>query len=231
MEPFMGKVKTRRAYDSTGRQASAARNRDAILDAAERLFLEGGFAGTTVAMIATAAGVSVETVYKAFGGKSGIVLSIYERGLGGSGTTAAYDRSDEMRIHETDPFSLMRTWGELTAEVAARVNPILLLVRSGASTDPNMAALLEQSRADRLERMRHNARFLVTRGFLREDVSFEEAVDVMWLHSSPDLYDLLVLQRGWSPERFGRYVGSSMAAALVRKSPPNGGAMTADSGA
>ncbi|MCU1585613.1 MAG: putative transcriptional regulator, TetR family protein [Microbacteriaceae bacterium] len=217
MESFMDTVKGRRPYNSGSRQASALRNRDAILDAAERRFLEWGFAGATVAAIATEAGVSVETIYKAFGGKPGIVRAIYERGLGGSGTTAAYARSDAMRLHETDPISLMSKWGELTAEVAARVNPILLLVRSGASTDANMAALLEQSNADRLERMRHNARFLDARGFLRAEVSFEEAVDVMWLHSSPDLYDLLVLQRGWSSERFGRYVGDSMAAALVRR--------------
>jgi AcrR family transcriptional regulator len=215
MEPLVDTVKGRRPYNSGSRQASALRNRDAILDVAERRFLEWGFAGTTVAAIATEAGVSVETVYKAFGGKPGIVREIYERGLRGSGTTAAYARSEAMRVEETDPIALMRKWGELTAEVAARVNPILLLVRSGASTDANMAALLERSNADRLERMRHNARFLVARGFLREDVTFEEAVDVMWLHSSPDVYDLLVLQRGWSSERFGRYIGSSMAAALV----------------
>ena len=211
----MNAVKSPRAYDSTSRQASARRNQDAILDAAERRFLEDGYAGTTIATLAAEAGVSAETVYKVFGGKPGIVGALYERGLGGSGTIAAYDRSDTMRVHETDPKSLLRKWGELTAEVAARVNPVLLLVRSAAATDPNMAALLERSHADRLERMRHNAHFLVDRGYLRADVSFDEAVDVMWLHSSPELYDLLVLRRGWNSERFGRYVARSMAAALL----------------
>ena len=211
----MNAVKSPRTYNSASRQAAAHRNYVAILDTSEHRFLERGYAGTTIAALAAESGVSVETVYKVFGGKPGIVRALYERGLGGSGTTAAYDRSDTMREHESDPAAVMRKWGELTAEVAARVNPILLLVRSAAATDPNMAALLEQSHTDRLERMRHNASFLVERGYLSKDVSFDEAVDVMWLHSSPELYDLLVLRRGWDSERFGRYVGRSMAAALL----------------
>lgn len=215
MEPFVDAVKIPRTYNSSSRQASARRNRDVILDTAERRFLEGGYAGTTIAALAAESGVSAETVYKVFGGKPGIVRALYERGLGGSGTTAAYDRSDAMRVLETDPYSLMRKWGELTAEVAARVNPVLLLVQSAAAMDSNMAALLEQSQTDRLARMQHNARFLVDRGYLKDDLSFDEAVDVMWLHSSPEFYDLLVLRRGWSSERFGRYVGTSMAAALL----------------
>lgn len=209
-------VKSRRSYDSSGRQAQAKRNRDAILDVAEARFLESGYSPTTIAEIAAGAGVSVETIYKGFGGKPGLVQAIYERGLGGSGRTAAYERSDAVRLLETDPASLMRKWGALTAEVAAAVTPILLLVHAAAATDENMATLLDVSNEQRLERMRHNARFLVSRGFLREDVSFEKAVDVMWLNSSPELYDLLVIQRGWSLAEFGRYVAESMTAALVR---------------
>lgn len=117
--------------------------------------------------------------------------------------------------------TLMLMWGRLTAEVAATLTPILLLVRSAAASDANMAELQEQSSAERLERMQHNARFLQERGYLREDVCFDEAVDVMWLHSSPELYELLVLQRGWSTERFARYVAESMAGALVHRAPPS----------
>ncbi|MCU1446867.1 TetR/AcrR family transcriptional regulator [Cryobacterium sp.] len=211
----MDTVKSPRSYNSASRQAAARRNYDAILDAAGYRFIEAGYAGTTIAALADEAGVSAETIYKVFGGKPGIVRALYERGLAGRGPTAAHDRSDAMREQESDPHVLMRKWGELTAEVAGQVNPLLLLVRSAAATDRNMAALLEQSHDDRLQRMRHNARFLVERGYLREDVSFEEAVDVMWLHSSPELYDLLVQRRGWDAERFGRYVGRSMAAALL----------------
>jgi AcrR family transcriptional regulator len=215
MERFMDTVKGPRKYNSSSRLAAARRNRDAIVDVAEEKFLEQGYPATTIAEIAAGAGVSAETIYKSFGGKPGLVHGIYKRRLAGTGRVAAYDRSDELRLHESDPESLMQKWGALTAEVASALTPILLLVRAAAATDENMAALQAESNEERLERMRHNARFLESRGFLRADVSFQEAVDVMWLHSSPELYDLLVLQRGWTAERFGRYVADSMASALV----------------
>src|SRR6266487_3112990 len=156
----MTQVKGKRRYDSTGRQAQAQRSRQAILDAAERQFLDTGYAATTIAAIAREAGVSVETIYKAFGGKSGLVRAIYERGLTGRGAVPAFQRSDEMREHETDPRTIMRKWGVLTAEVSSVVTPIRLLMRSAAVTDPDMAGLVEHSDSDRLQRMQHHARFM-----------------------------------------------------------------------
>ena len=216
----MQQVNGRRRYNSAARRAAASRNRDSILDTAEKKFLSQGYSGTTVVEIAADAGVSAETLYKTFGGKPGVVHAIYTRRLAGTGPVAAYERSDELRLHETDPVSLMQKWGALTAEVASALTPILLLVRSAAATDENMAELQAESNQQRLERMRHNALFLHTRGFLRENVTVDEAVDIMWLSSSPELYDLLVLQRGWSLERFGNFVASSMAAALLAPAAP-----------
>ena len=219
MERKLGSVKRTRRYDASGRRVQARRNRETVLDAARRQFLDGGYAGTTVAAIAREAGVSVETVYKAFGGKSGLVRAIYERGLIGRGPTPAYQRSDEMRARETDPRTIMREWGVLTTEVAAEVTPIRLLMRSAAATDPEMAALLDESDGERLERMRHHARFLDQRGYLRDGVTVSEATDVLWTCSSVELYELLVLKRGWPDQRFAQFVADFMIAALLPTSP------------
>jgi AcrR family transcriptional regulator len=214
----MNAVKAKRRYNSAGRKEQARRSREAILDAAQRLFLEAGYAVTTIAAIAEEAGVSVETVYKAFGGKPGLVRAIYEGGLLGRGTISAYRRSDEMREQESDPRVIMRKWGELTAEVASTITPILLLIRAAAAADPDMAQLLNDTRDQRLERMRHNARGVADRGFLREDVTLDEATDVMWTCSSPELYELLVLQRGWSLTQFAPFVADMMIGTLLPKS-------------
>lgn len=214
----MDDVKSKRRYDSSGRQAQARRSREAILDAAERKFMEGGYAAATIAAIAAEARVSVETVYKAFGGKPGLVRAIYERGLKGRGSIPAYQRSDEMRARETDPKTIMYKWGALTAEVASEVTPIRLLVRAAAVTDPDMAVLLEEMNDERLERMRHHARFLAERGYLREGVTVGHATDVLWTCSSAELYELFVLQRRWSLPRFGRFVAELMIGALLPSS-------------
>ncbi|WP_081747644.1 TetR/AcrR family transcriptional regulator [Arthrobacter sp. Br18] len=211
----MESVKRRRTYDASGRRARAERTRGAVLDAALRSFLATGYAATTVSDIAQQAGVSVETVYKTFGSKAGLVHAIYEQGLAGPGPVSAPVRSDEMRLHVKDPQELMYHWGTLTAEVAGTLTPVLMLIRAAAGSDPAMSALLAETSTRRLVRMEHNARFLLERGFLRPDTTFGTAVDVMWTCSSPELYDLLVLQRGWSGQQFARFVAETLRAALL----------------
>lgn len=205
----------RRRYDSRGRQAQARRNQEAVLDAAQRQFLDNGYGATTVAAIAAEADVSVETVYKAFGGKAGLVRGIYDRALRGRGPVSAYERSDEMRARETDPRTMMREWGELTTEVAAHLTPVRLLIRAAAVTDREIAALLKDSDDERLERMRHHAQFLAERGYLREDITTDKATDVLYACSSLEIYDVLVLQRGWPLAEFARFVADFMIAGLL----------------
>ena len=211
----MANVKPKRRYDSTGRQAQARRNRQAILDAAQRQFLEGGYAATTIAAVAAEAGVSVETVYKAFGGKPGLVRAIYDRGLVGPEPVPAYRRADEMRERETDPRAIMRNWGTIASEVSSVVSPIERLVRAAAASDHDMAALLQAHNDLRERRARHHARFLKERGYLREGVSVAQATDILWTCTSDELYDLLVTQRGWSPPRFARFLADFMINALL----------------
>jgi AcrR family transcriptional regulator len=211
----MANVKPKRRYDSTGRQAQARRNRQAILDAAQRQFLEGGYVATTIAAVAAEAGVSVETVYKAFGGKPGLVRAIYDRGLVGPEPVPAYRRADEMRERETDPRAIMRNWGTIASEVSSVVSPIERLVRAAAASDHDMAALLQAHNDLRERRARHHARFLKERGYLREGVSVAQATDILWTCTSDELYDLLVTQRGWSPPRFARFLADFMINALL----------------
>jgi AcrR family transcriptional regulator len=208
-------VKGTRQYDSSRRTAQALRNRTAILDAARRQFLERGYDPTTISSIAEEAEVSVETVYKGFGGKAELVRSIYEHGLAGRQEASAYQRSDEMREREADPREILRYWAGLIAELAPQVSPIRLLMRSAAAGDPDLAKVLRESDDERLERMRHNARFLAKRGYLRAGVKTTEAADVLWTCTSAELYELLVLRREWSIRRFEQFIGNFLIAALL----------------
>ena len=215
----MSGVKSARRYDSSGRRAQALRNRTEILDAAERQFLDRGYAATTVSSVAREAGVSPETVYKAFGGKAELVGAIYERGLIGRQQSSAYERSDAMREDEPDAEKILRYWAGLIAELGPDVSPIRLLMRSAADVDPDLARVLEKSDKERVERMRHNARFLARRGYLRAGVTAAEAADLLWMCTSAEFYELLVQRRGWSLRRFERFVGDLLVAALL----PSGG--------
>src|SRR4051794_35936548 len=117
----------RRRYDSSRRQQQARQTQEAILDAAGVRFLRDGFTATTVAAIAGDVGVSVDTIYKTFASKAGLVRAVYERGLAGAGPVHAEVRSDALQTSEPDPHEIMRGIGRLVTEVAPRVVPILLL--------------------------------------------------------------------------------------------------------
>jgi AcrR family transcriptional regulator len=213
MRPAVGTVKGSRTYDATGRRARAEARREAALRVAADSFLGDGYAATTVDRIAEAAGVSAATIYKTYGGKAGLVRTLCERALAGEGPTPAEERSDALRARAA-PRQIVEGWGRLLAEVAPRVAPLLLVLRE-ARADPDAAALYEALDAARLARMDDNAVHLLAAGRLREGVSQEQARDVLWLSTSPELYDLLVNQRGWTTEAFSRFVTDLMAGALL----------------
>jgi AcrR family transcriptional regulator len=215
----MSPVKPRRRYDSARRAEQARQTRNAIIETARQLFLRDGFAGTTIAAIAAEARVSVETIYKAFAGKPGLVRAICDAALAGQGPVPAETRSDELQAREPDPRKIVRGWGELTAEVAPRIAPIMLLVRSAAAADLEMAGLLADIEAARLSRMTRNAQNLAAAGHLRHDITVEQAGEVMWTYSSPELYELLVVKRGWPAERYSAFIAEAMIAALLPPEP------------
>jgi AcrR family transcriptional regulator len=217
MHRIVGDVKPKRRYASPRRTQQARETRAAVIDAAERLFLRDGFGGTTIAAVADCAGVSVETIYKAFGGKPGLVRAICEKGLAGQGPIPAEARSDALQSSEPDPGEIIRGWGTLTTEVAPRVAPILLLLRAGAATDPEMARLQAEMDDRRLTRMTHNAQALS--GHLRRGVTTERAAEVLWTYSSPELYELLVLKRAWPLARYGHFLAEAMISALLPPEP------------
>jgi AcrR family transcriptional regulator len=211
VDPSAAAVK-RRSYDSSRRSEQAARSRDAILVTAHSRFLRAGVQDTTVAEIAADAGVSVDTVYKAFGGKAGLLRALCERALEGSGDVPAETRSDLLQATEHDARTLLRGLGRLTAEVAPRIAPLMLLLPVAGG---DMAALRAELESSRLARMSLVASRLAAHGHLRPGLSPDVAADILWTYSSPELFGLLVLGRGWPPDRFGRFVGDALIGALL----------------
>jgi AcrR family transcriptional regulator len=185
------------------------------MDVALARFLSDGFAATTITSIAAGADTSPDTIYKSFGGKAGLVRALCERGLLGQGSVPAEERSDLLQETEPDPRRLMHGLGRLTSEVAPRVSPLMLLLNTAGDTDPELAALRQEIDDLRLARMTANARRLHRRGLLRPGMSVDEAAEICWLYSSAEVYGRLVLDRKWSLDRYARFVGDALAAALL----------------
>lgn len=204
----------KRRYDASGRRAAAAERRRRIVAAARRRFLAEGYHATTIAQIAADAGVSTETIYKAFGGRAGLVEAIWNAALAGEGRRHAESRSDEGAQQATGPQQILRHWSRMAIEVAPLAGPVYELVRTAALTDKDAARLRERIDAARAERMTHNAAYLVDGGHLRPGLTADHARDIL-LVATADLYPAFVGRAGWEPEEYAELLYRFLSAALL----------------
>jgi AcrR family transcriptional regulator len=211
------KVNTRRAYNSDGRQQRAAANRRAVLDAALQAFLEHGYAAASIPAIAAAAGVSPEFVYKAFGAKPAVLKTLFDRSVAGDDEPlTVQERPDVKRLAAlTDAGDVLDGYAEFLGSVQVRVAPVYLLARDAAAADPAAAPVLEQMNAERLTGMTAMAAQLVRLGQVRAEVTRTEVRDILWTLNSSELYELLVLRRGWSVDRYVGFVRRNLRASLL----------------
>jgi AcrR family transcriptional regulator len=217
MESISHRPAKRRRYDSTRRREQARQTRSDILAAARRLFIERGYAATTLASIADGAGVSVDTIYGAYRSKPGLFRALIDVSVRGDEDPVPLQEREVIQAirAEPDPRRKIEMYGSLLAEVNPRHAPLVAALREAARTDRQLAAIWERHKADRLEGMAAFAAHLAAEGALRGDVSESEARDALWTLNSTDVHDLLVGERGWSPERYGAWIAAQIAAALL----------------
>ena len=211
----------KRNYDASRRREMARLSRARMLDAARTRFLRDGYRATTVAHIAADAGVAVQTVSKTFGNKPGIVKALFDVALVGDDEEVPLaDRDWIVAIHdEPDPRAKVWRYARTLATILPRTAPIQLLAREAAG-DPALGAVWDQIRFGRLMGMTDLARNLADAGHLREGITVDDARDVLWTYSSPEVYELLVVGRGWTTERYAEFLATGTIAALLVDQPP-----------
>lgn len=211
-------VNPRRAYDSSRRREQARASRRAMLGCAQRLFLERGFAATTMADVAAAAGVSTQNVYKVFGNKVALAKAVFDVAIAGDDEPVPMVQRPTLRkvIEATDPYDKLRLYGRHLTAVAPRHVPFQLVILDAAANDPEAARLWQQLQDERLRGMTMFAHDLADNGHLRRGVSTAEAAEVLWTYNSAELYRLLVIERRWTPQRYGRWVATALTHALLR---------------
>ena len=136
-------VNPKRPYHSPRRREQAATTRREILDAAQKLFERHGYGATTMAAIATEAGVALKTVYVAFDTKSGVLRALWNLLLRGDEEDIPVAERDWYRevMDEPDPARQLRLTARNSRVVKQRVGAVLEVIRSAASTDSNIEVL------------------------------------------------------------------------------------------
>jgi hypothetical protein len=92
------------------------------------------------------------------------------------------------------------------------------VLHAAAPADPELAAVWSEIAERRARNMRLFASEVAATGSLREDVSIEEAADVIWATNSPELYVLLVQERGWDPDQYARWLADAWRRLLLETS-------------
>jgi AcrR family transcriptional regulator len=211
------KPTSKRRYDASRRRAAAIQTRHAIAGAARDLFIARGYAGTTMAAIAEAAGVSHETVYATFGPKPALFRHLVEIALSGADEPIpALEREIVRQVRaEPDPRRIIDLFAHTVRLLQERVAPLIVVLSDGARTDPDLKAFADELSSRRVGHMRALVADLAAKGGLRADLSPEMAADVIWVMNSPEFYVLCVRDRGWSPETFERWLADSWKRLLL----------------
>ncbi|MFG1704146.1 helix-turn-helix domain-containing protein [Nonomuraea sp. M3C6] len=202
----------------TRRAAQARATRRRIIDAALELFQRQGYAATTLDQIAAAAGVAVQTVYFHFGNKATVLKEIVDvLAVGDDEPIPVLDRPWAQQVRdEPDGRRAMAIWLTNSRAIFGRVAPIMKIVRDAAGADAEMAAQWETNQNQRYIAHHTLARQLADKQALRPDLSTEEAADVIFTLVSFEVYLLLTDVRGWTPDRWERWMNKILADAILR---------------
>jgi AcrR family transcriptional regulator len=204
--------RTRRAE-----RAEATRRR--VVETAARLFVERGYRVTTIEAVAEAADVSVETIYKRFGNKAGLLKAAREVAVAGAPEPSAFFTFPSVPIDEaisaaSGQEARLRTLAELSSRRLERLAPFHRMLRNAGTGDPELAQYLADDHRSRQEAQRAKVRFIAQDNPLRLGV--DEAADTYSALANPDLYLLLIDQFGWTAETYRAWLADSVTRLLLR---------------
>jgi AcrR family transcriptional regulator len=210
-------VKAKRRYDSTRRREQAAATRLAILEAAQRLFERDGYVATTMAAVAAEAGVALKTVYLAFETKAGLLRALWHLRLRGDEDDIPIGERRWYRevIAEPDPERQLRMGAHNARAVKERAGNLMRVLRDAAGTDADTAALWRRIQDDFLANQRAVVDTIDAKGALAPGLDAARAADIMWTLNHPDVWLLLVGERGWTPEEWERWFADTVCAQLL----------------
>jgi AcrR family transcriptional regulator len=210
-------VKATRRYDSTRRREQAAATRLEILEAAQRLFERDGYVATTMAVVAAEAGVALKTVYLAFETKAGLLRALWHLRLRGDEADVPIAERQWYRdvMAEPDPERQLRLGAHNARLVKERAGKLMRVMRDAAGSDADCAELWRRIQDDFLANQRAVVDTIEVKGALAAGLDAARAADILWTLNHPDVWHLLVGERGWTPAEWEQWFAHTACAQLL----------------
>jgi AcrR family transcriptional regulator len=203
-------------------QARTRLARRAVIDAARTLFLERGYGATTIDAISALSDVPPATVYRLFSSKRGILKALLDTSIGGDNDAVPMADRPPVRslLADPKPKNMVAGLVGIAAQVNSRTAAIYRILVSAAASDPDAATLLDDLTRQRQEGQGRVARALARAHALRPTLRERDAGDIIHALVSPEVYGLLVVNRGWPPERYETWLTETLVDQLL--APPRG---------
>ncbi len=169
--------------------------------------------------IAARAGVALDTVYASVGRKPELARLLIETAISGTDQAIPAEQRDYVRAIQAAPDAQTKIaiYAAAVAAIAPRLAIVHAITQQAARTHPELAALWDQIAERRAANMRRFVADLATVTPLRLDPG--EAADIVWATNAAELYQLLVGQRGWPPQRYERFLADTWRRLLLADQP------------
>jgi len=210
-------VKSTRTYHSPRRLEQAAATRAHILRTARQVLESDGYATTSVAAIAAAAEVSSKTVYLTFSTKSGLLRSLWDLALGGEDDQQPVTARDWYRemADEPDPERRLHLNARNSRMVKERAGGMLRVISDAAQVDPDARELWQLIQTEFHANQATVVQQLHELGSLRPGLDVDRAADILWTLNHPDIWQLLVVDRGWTPAAYEAWTAETACTQLL----------------
>lgn len=208
---------SKRPYRSARRQAQARETRQQIILTARKLFIERGYAGATIELIAHEAGVSPETIFAVFGNKRGVLAGLIDISVGGDDQPILLMQrpGPQSVLHEQDPVRQLHLFAQDISNILERVAPVFEIVRMAAKTETDIANLLKHMLEERFHNLEILVDFLSKNHPLRNGLDNTQATEIVWTMTSPEVFSLLTKDRGWTKEKYVTWLGDALTRLLL----------------
>jgi AcrR family transcriptional regulator len=183
-----------------------------VVDAARALFVERGYQATTMDAISHHADVPAATVYRLFSSKLGILKALLDASIAGDEQERALGERPEVAalVAEPDPEKVLADFARITVAINVRSSDVYRILSSASGSDPGAVVLLADYQRQRDVGQGRIARSLARAGALRSGLRERDAADLIHALMSPELYRLFVVDRGWPPERYQRWLARTL---------------------
>jgi AcrR family transcriptional regulator len=198
-------------------QARTRLARAAVVDAARALFLERGYGATTIDAISALSDVPPATVYRLFSSKRGILKALLDVSIAGNDEAIPMADRPPVRslLADPDPRNMVAGFVGVAAQVNSRTAAIYRILVSAAASDPDTATLLDELTRQRQQGQGRVARALARARSLQPTLRERDAGDIIHALVSPEVYGLLVVDRGWPPERYETWLTETLVDQLL----------------